>query len=354
MVVEHISFPASSSSNPSRCTREPERPQIQRTIPTITILILTRNMPATLISRHHATTSVPSLAPSYTTQDPNSTSIELASWRSSSSSRRGSTLSSLPPYTSSQHTFTPTINLQIQTPGKPWLSLPLPPKPVPIPIFDISPNDNSLSLEPRYMSIRPDRGSGSSYLVSGSGESPTKLSTTTYRFGPGKPPCVSLFLPSSLRQDDDGEEAEAWDTFPIISTSLLSRAQRLQRTRLGTFEWRYASRSERKEFKANSVLVLEKIVRVAVAGGKDEEIRRTVAMLVRNEETRTPGSSASTAGNGGRLMIDLDVWDEGEKVEREMAVVLVVTTALVMLKKEVDRRRAAQIAIMASAASGGG
>ncbi|KAB5585806.1 hypothetical protein GE09DRAFT_1210394 [Coniochaeta sp. 2T2.1] len=305
-------------------------------------------MPATLLSRHHATTSVPSLAPSYTTQDPNRTSIELASWRSSSS-RRGSTISSsLPPYTSSQHTFNPTVNLQIQTPGKPWLSLPLPPKPVPIPVFDVNSDaNNPPSLSPRYMSVRPERGSGSSYLVSGSGESSKNLSTTTYRFGPGKPPSVSLFLPPSLRQDEEVvEEGEAWDTFPLVSTSLLSRAQRLQRTRLGTFEWRYASRSERKELKANSVLVLEKIVKVAVAGGKEEEVRRTVAMLVRNEETRTPGSSASTAGNGGRLM--------GEKVEREMAVVLVVTTALVMLKKEVDRRRAAQIAIMASAASGGG
>lgn len=319
-------------------------------------------MSTSLLTRRSTTTSVsPSLAPSYATQDPNSAAIELASWHDASSSRRTSILSSPPPYTSS-HTFLPTIHLQVQTPGKPWLCLPIPPKPVPIPIFDVNPNEGTLSTEPRYVSIRPERGSGSSYLVPGSSpESSKPLSTTTYRFGPGKPPVVSLFLPTQDR-DRQGSgssggqaeaEEEAWDTFPIHSTSLLSRSQRLHHTRLGTFEWRYASRSERNAIKANSVLVLERVVRVAVAGGKEEEDRRTVALFVRSEETRTPGSSASSAGNGGRLMVDLGAWEEGEKVEREMAVVLVATTVLVMLKKEVDRRRAQQIAIMASAAGGG-
>ncbi|OIW27363.1 hypothetical protein CONLIGDRAFT_426271 [Coniochaeta ligniaria NRRL 30616] len=309
-------------------------------------------MSTRLLARHSTTTSVsPSLAPSYTTQDLNAAAIELTSWNDASSSRRASILSS-PPLYSSAHTFHPTIHLQIQTPGKPWLSLPIPPKPVPIPIFDVNPDDNSLPPEPRYVSVRPGRGSGSSYLIPGSSPSSAKpLSTTTYRFGPGKPPAVSLFLPSQSRDAEGGEE-EAWDSFSILSTSLLSRAQRLHHTRLGTFEWRYASRSERKAMKANSVLVLEKIVKVAIAGGKEEEVRRAVALFVRSEETRTPGSSASSAGNGGRLMVDLGAWEEGEKVEREMVVVLVVTTAIAMLKKEVDRRRAQQIAIMASGAGG--
>ncbi|KAH8907236.1 hypothetical protein BR93DRAFT_928106 [Coniochaeta sp. PMI_546] len=309
-------------------------------------------MSTRLLSRHTTTTSVsPSLAPSYTTQDPNTPAIELASWNGESSSRRASILSSPPPYNSA-HTFHPTLHLQIQTPGKPWLSLPIPPKPIPIPIFDVNPEDNSLSSEPRYISVRPGRGSGSSYLVSGASHDAKPLSTTTYRFGPGKPPSVSLFLPSSQGHRDAEGEEEAWDTFSILSTSLLSRSQRLHHTRLGTFEWRYASRAERKAMKANSVLVLDKIVKVAVAGGKEEEIRRTVALFVRNEETRTPGSSAGSAGNGGRLMVDLSAWDEGEKIEREMAVVLVVTTAIAMLKKEVDRRRAQQIAIIAASAGG--
>lgn len=139
----------------------------------------------------------------------------------------------------------------------------------------------------------------------------------------------------------------------MTSTSLLSRTQRLC-TRLGTFEWRYASRQERRALEATSVLVLEKIVRIAVAGGNEEEVRHAVALFVRNEETRTPGSGASSAGNGGRLMADLGAWDDEDKMERVMVPVLIVTTLIVMLKKEVDRRRAAQIAIMASAGGGGG
>lgn len=314
-------------------------------------------MPTRLPTRRSTTTSIsPSVAPSYTTQDPNTVAIELASWNEASSSHH-SILSAPPPYTSSPHTFRPTIHLQIQTPGKPWLSLPFPPKPEPIPIFSVNPDDDeSLSPEPRYISIRPERSSGSSYLVSGDAylsnlDGPAKpLSTTTYSFGPGRPPAVSLYLPS---QGQEVEEQAPWDTFSILSTRLLSRAQRLQHTRLGTFEWRYASRSERKALKANSVLALERIIRVAIVGGKEEEVRRLVALFVRNEDTRTPGSSASSAGNGGRLMVDLSIWDEegeGGKTEREMVVVLIVTSAIAMLKKEVDRRRAQQIAIMAGGA----
>jgi hypothetical protein len=92
-------------------------------------------------------------------------------------------------------------------------------------------------------------------------------------------------------------------------------------------------------------------------GGKTEEVCQTVGMLVRSEETRTPGSKASSAGNGGRLMLDLKMWErDGEdgKKEREMVVVLAVTSVMVMLKKEVDRRRAMQIGIMAAVAGGGG
>jgi len=59
-----------------------------------------------------------------------------------------------------------------------------------------------------------------------------------------------------------------------------------------------------------------------------------VAELVRNDETRTEGTSKSYAGNGGVLVLG-DV-DE----------VVVVATACVMLKREVDRRRLVQMMIM--------
>ena len=75
---------------------------------------------------------------------------------------------------------------------------------------------------------------------------------------------------------------------------------------------------------------------------------------MRNAEFRSKGSSSSSAGNGGRLEIDLGPWDgAGEKGEREMAVIMVVTTCLVMLKREVDQRRMQQIAMMSGGAHGG-
>lgn len=326
-------------------------------------------MPTRLLSRHVTSTSVsPSVAPSYTTEDANAADIELSSWNEGSSLHRNSVISAPPPYTSSSSAFRPTVNLQVQTSGKPLLSLPIPPRAVPIPILEVNPEDNSVAHEPRFVSIRPKRGSGSSCLVSGEAylaNSETDiewkpLSTTTYRFGPGRPPSVSLFLPASHQQHEpngvEGQE-EPWDTCNILSTSLISRSQMLRHTRLGTFEWRYARRAERRALKANSVLVLERIIHVAVAGSpKNEEIRRTVALFLRNQELRTPGTSAGSASNGGRLMIDLSVWEEGDgeggKVDREMAVVLVVTTVVAMLKKEVDRRRAQQIGVMVAVAGG--
>ncbi len=86
---------------------------------------------------------------------------------------------------------------------------------------------------------------------------------------------------------------------------------------------------------ANNVLVLERI--------NEESERVKVAQLVRSEKTRTPGSRASSAGNGGRLEICLYGNGEGEGEGRIMDEVTIVSTCLVMLKREVDRRRALQI-----------
>ncbi len=149
-----------------------------------------------------------------------------------------------------------------------------------------------------------------------------------------------------------------WDVFQARPRGLLTRAQTF-RTRLGVFEWRYAGRQERKAAEANSLLVLDRVVRVfsarnsGDAGEADEEERRPVAWLVRNGEVRSPGSSASSAGNGGRLLVDLSLWvGEGRETECKMVEVLVVTTVLCMLKKEVDRRRTQQIAMMSSGGGG--
>ena len=331
-----------------------------------------------------------------------------------------SVMTAPPPYDETAAPFLPSVQLQIETQGKPWLSFPLPLRPDPIPIFTVPtddaanhnlPSPSSFLHEtttPTYISLRPERGSGSCFLIdphlshhsseNNEQEQYTPLSTTTYRFGPGRPPLVRLYLPGRAtptsnpflnpnnpnsnsnhdatdndNNDENDVDLSTYDSFPLRSKSLLSRSITFRTTRLGTFEWRYASRKERKLLGADSLLVLDRVVRASLSlssgnptggGGnpakkkkREEEIIRTpVARFIRNAETRTPGSGVTSAGNGGRLLVDLHLWDGSgdEKVERKMVLVMVVTTVMVMLKKEVDRRRAAQIAIMSGAASGGG
>lgn len=400
---------------------------------------------------HRAIPSVPS--PRYT---PHADDVEL----SRLDSIAPSILSAPPPYdeaaaAGSASAFRPTVHLQIETPGKPLLSFPSPPRPDPIPIFALRPDERSSSSSaaaaaPKFVSIRPERGSGSCYLVDASDDS-SPLSTTTYRFGPGRPPHVRLFhpaartgpsSPAALRAllfpdgapggichkakgktaySSDNEPAaansdppEPWDEFAVRPLGLLTRAVAF-RCRLGSFRWRYASRRERHAVAAagelhgtrpgagqhgaaadeddiSSMLVLERVVRVAAAQnqnqsqngrrrhrddddeeeeeereqgqGHDQEVRTVVARFIRGAGYRTPGSSASSAGNGGRLVVDLSLWgggggdgdgekEGGGKGERDMALVMVVTTCLLMLKREVDRRRAQQMAVMAGIIAGG-
>lgn len=124
-----------------------------------------------------------------------------------------------------------------------------------------------------------------------------------------------------------------------------------------------------------NVMVLEKIVPRPGTGkdGKEVEERICVARLVRSDETRTPGSRSSSAGNGGVLEMCLSppAWShvgsggdgidvdfkvglngnrEGEELIDE---VTVLTTCLVMLKKEIDRLRGIQILVLSGGIGGG-
>jgi hypothetical protein len=84
----------------------------------------------------------------------------------------------------------------------------------------------------------------------------------------------------------------------------------------------------------DNLLILERVM-------GDE--RRQVARLVRGEETRTPGTKKSNAGNGGRLELALEgEWSSGDAVKgggSGISEAVVVVTVLVMLKKEIDRMR---------------
>ncbi|KAH8200453.1 hypothetical protein TruAng_005346 [Truncatella angustata] len=261
--------------------------------------------------------------PSYSKQPGD---MELSDWASSSNSLEWSSpshaearsvISTPPPFRATTH-------LQIQSQGKALHSLPTPTSPTPLPVFTLTPDGRLDRLI--YLSVRPKRSSGSCFLARGDDEQETPLTATTYRFGPGRPPAVRLGNP-----DDPGGPQEE---FEVRSLGLFTRSQSM-RTSLGTFEWRYAGSGARAVESADNVLVLERGASTGHLGGTGESCTR-VAQLVRNRAFRTPGTCRATAGNGGRLMLDLSGFDEKE---RERVQVLVVTTAIVMLKKEVDRRR---------------
>ncbi|CAM1504206.1 Fc.00g017970.m01.CDS01 [Cosmosporella sp. VM-42] len=241
--------------------------------------------------------------------------------------------------------FHPTKHLQIKAQGLRCLAFPLPPRPDPIYIFNVAPTGTYEQAE--YISIRPTRGSGSCYLVKADDPQHTPICTTTYRWGPGKPPKIQLLAgnTASTKAPDYTEEIE------IDCKGCFTRTTSM-RTHLGTFEWRYASRAERKALSGDNVLILDRVTTVALEGGKQEVRRRKVAQLVRNSEFRTEGTKKSTAGNGGRLMVDLREWAD-RKDEAGQMEMLAVASCITMLKKEVDRRRMHQtIAIMAGASGG--
>lgn len=268
--------------------------------------------------------------------------------------------------TAAAPSFTPTVHLQIETSGKQWLSLPTGTRPDPVPVYRVEAGSWAPDSTPAYVSLRFSRNDGSCQLVRGDDESQTPVCTTLYRFGPGKPP--NFRLPQSLisphtppagpdqRRDGEVEEEEEIDglDLKIASRSITSRTQ-LLKTPLGTFQWRYASRKERAAVPgADDLLVCEIVETAALAGGrKTEETTTRVAQLVRGEGTRSMGSGRSTAGNGGRLMVDLARWADLKGGGREAVEVLVVASCVCMLKKEVDRRRMQQIMIMAGGAGGG-
>ncbi|KAH8888223.1 hypothetical protein GQ53DRAFT_251163 [Thozetella sp. PMI_491] len=337
---------------------------------------------AAALARQPSRFSVASAAPSYhTIAEGSGASDDLPGFDGDSTvdvNPPDSVLDSPPDYSPATF-FAPTVFFQIETEGKKFVSLPIPLRPHPINVYSLTPAGTVTGT--KFVSLRASRSSGNSTLVDGSDHSVVR-SVTTYRFGPGRSPSVKLFSSPVLDGADDvleldmaegGSEAgeadvPGWDLFELKGRGILTRAIAFK-TRLGTFEWRYAGKKERKAAGADSLLVLDRIVKVSLAqnqasssassasslsrpNAKQDEVRTPVAHFVRNEECRTAGTSRASAGNGGRLMMDLGPWDEAQKTEREMAIVLAVSTCVSMLKKEVDRRRTQQMAVMVAVGSG--
>jgi hypothetical protein len=190
------------------------------------------------------------------------------------------------------------------------------------------------SGEAEYISMRLKRSSNSCALVRTADPSQTPLISTIYRIGPGRHPRMRILHETSGITVEDAinnHENVRGELIDVKSRSMISRAQVLD-TSLGKFEWRYGDSKERDAYNANSLLIME---RMDGADGSKSGTR--VAQLIRNDEYRTPGTTKWMGGNGGRLMIDLRMW-QGEKSTTASEVeAFVVASAILMLKREADR-----------------
>jgi hypothetical protein len=181
-----------------------------------------------------------------------------------------------------------------------------------------------------YVSTRDKRYSGSAVL---SHPKRGNIIRTEYFFGPNREPVVHLLQSSS----DVSQEV-------TVSGKWTSRTMRFSVPGGRLFEWEYAKEKRADGQQVN--LIVFRAVGEDMGKSKESKGQR-IAQLVRSEDTRTPGTSRSTAGNGGELQID-----EAAVQSIELDEAIIVATCLMMLKKEIDRRRMIQFAVIAGAAGG--
>lgn len=220
------------------------------------------------------------------------------------------------------------------------IPLPIPDSQLEIPVFD----RDSGSL--MYMSTRSKMHSGDAILRDARRGDGQEALWTKYFFGPGRDPVLYRYPshPGHVDEQDDGSipaERKITTTSRWTSRAIAFTLPAHDKREARTFEWRYGKRKDPHTGKRVNLLVL----RYTPDPKDDDKPGKILAELVRSPETRAPGSSRSTAGNGGLLGIDQDA-------EQYLDESLVVATCLIMLKREVDRRRMCQFMMIAGAMSG--
>ena len=209
--------------------------------------------------------------------------------------------------------------------------------------FKISVTLNSPDSELAYTSKRSKRGYGN-HVLSAPGRG--NLVVTLSEPGIGKEPKIALLAQSSVHINDDDENedvgmgetdgAHTIEAIGLVTTKgkWTSRARELKMPDGHIFEWQYLH----DKFTPVTVVerennVVDKRTRLAL---RDMRGKKIVAMLVRSDETITPGMMKCMAGVGGLLVFDAEnggLMDEA----------LVVSSCIMMLMKEKDRRRAFQL-----------
>jgi len=194
------------------------------------------------------------------------------------------------------------------------------------------------SGEAEYISVRPQKNSNSCALVRTSDPRQTPIISTIYRFGPGRHPRMRI-LPydASVSVEEAIEDVNVrGELIEVKSRSMISRAQVLD-TSFGKLQWRYGTGEEREGCNADSLLVMERIDRVLMPDGRKSQSGTRVAQLVRNGQFRTPGTQKYSGGNGGRLMMDLRLWDDDKSANVYDLEAFIVASCILMLKREADR-----------------
>lgn len=194
------------------------------------------------------------------------------------------------------------------------------------------------SGDAEYISVRLKKNSNSCALVRASDPRQSTLVSTIYRVGPGRSPRMRI-LPDNagvLVEEALNNENVRGELVEVKSRSLVSRRQVFD-TSFGKFEWRHGTGEEKVACNADSLLVMERIDRVSLPSGGKSKSGVRVAELVRNDEFRTPGTKRYSGGNGGRLRMDLRMWDDDKNASVHGVEAFVVASSVLMLKREADR-----------------
>lgn len=194
------------------------------------------------------------------------------------------------------------------------------------------------SGEAEYISIRLKKNSNSCALVRASDPRQTSLISTIYRIGPGRHPRMRIIPYSadvSVEEALNNENVRG-ELVEVKGRSLVSRVQVFD-TSLGKFEWRYGTGEEHAACNADSLLVMERIDRVSLPNGRESKSGARVAQFIRNDQFRTPGTKKYSGGNGGRLMMDLRMWDDDKNASAHGVEAFIVASCILMLKREADR-----------------
>lgn len=194
------------------------------------------------------------------------------------------------------------------------------------------------SKEAEYSSIRLKKNSNSCALVRASDPRQATLISTIYRFGPGRHPRMRILPPNSIISVEEAirNDNVRGELVEVKNRSMFSRGQVFD-TSLGKFEWRYGTKEEQATCNADSLLVMERIDRVSLPGGGKSKSGAHIAHFIRNDQFRTPGTDKFSGGNGGRLMIDLRIWNDDKHTSPKYVEAFVIASCILMLKREADR-----------------